>query len=177
MTKPWKRDYIGSVLNGWEFIEEIQVNFPPSMSHQAKHQARTFRVRNLEHGVEMVRTIGQIRNAVLKMPWEKKQFNNLTGKTCGIYKVLELTQESKIPKPRKKFQMKWRCINLETGKTEIHTTDHLKRAIKAVQRAERARLKAEERDREKRLFHGARAKNKETENPECTQLYRTWTSL
>jgi hypothetical protein len=174
MMKGTKRHYIGSVLNGWEFIEEIQVEFPTEMSHQAKHQARAFRVRNLEHGVEMVRTIGQIRNSVLKMPWEKKCFNNLTGTTCGIYKVLELTQESKIPKPRKKFEMKWKCINLETGKEEVHTTNHLKRATKAVQRAERARVKALERE-EKRQFHGARAKGNQTH--ECVQLYRTWTSL
>jgi hypothetical protein len=172
--KVLKRNFVGREINGWKLLEEIPVEFPDSMSHQSRYQGRLFLVEHLESGVRMERTIGQMVNSKLKMPWERKDYVNLTGTQCGIYKVLEITAESLVPKPRIKTSIMWRCINLETDKEEEVSTTELIRCTRALRRTERAIQSSEKREKERRERHGARTPGVTNQ---VGHLYRIWQAI
>ncbi len=176
MRKPViKKDFVGREINGWKLLEEIPVEYPDGMSHQSRYQGRLFLVEHIESGVRMERTIGQMVNSKLKMPWERKDYVNLTGTQCGIYQVIEITPDSMVPKPRVKTSIMWRCINLETDEEEELSTTDLIKCNRAVLRAERAVKSSEKREKERvKGRHGARSPGVTNQ---VGHLYRIWQSI
>lgn len=111
-----KKDYVGTEINGYLLLEELPIKLPTSFSHQRKHQARKFKVKHLETGEILTRTLGSIKNSPLKKITEYKNFRDYTGEELGCYKVIKLVEGSDMPAQIRKGGIKWLCLDKRTNK-------------------------------------------------------------
>ena len=172
-----RRSYVGEVINGYQILEELPVDYPEHWCHQQRHNSRLFKVKHLETGHIMERNLIGLRNSPLPLPWHRKGWRNLTGTTCGLYEVIELSEESKVPSPGYRRAVTWRCLNTETGEEEIVPTALL---LKEERREGRRRVKRGNTKEEdiikvdRRFKHGARIRKSKTD---LATLYRMYHAL
>lgn len=123
-----KKNYVGSTINGWLILEEIPIEYDETWSHQRIHNSRRFRVKNIDQGYVCERNIGQMRKMrKLVMTEERTSFKDLTGEQIGRYKVLGLTEESKLPHVLRENQdgVVWICKDTRTNEVIEKTSTSL----------------------------------------------------
>ena len=115
MTMMQKKSYEGQEINGYLIIEEIQQQFPESFSPQRKHQSRFFLVEDTVTGVQLERTLGNIRSGRLKTVGELQRFNDLSGISVGCYDILRLAEGAELPAKLRGRRIYWICLDKRTG--------------------------------------------------------------
>lgn len=111
------RVYVGETINGCLILEELPSASHAHWSHAQKHNNRLFRVKHLKSGVELQRTLIQMRNSPLKMPQERRGWIDFTGMIFDDIEVLEFDMKEYFDRVHLKSErgFLWKCKDTITG--------------------------------------------------------------
>lgn len=148
MMQTGRRNLVGNIVNGWELLEEINLDFPDEWSCQRKHNARRFRAKHQVTGVELTSSISCIRNKRDGKNHRRKSKEFQVNQIVGSFEIL------RIVRPMKQYEVRDVRTNEISSKSRANLLYHI-RYIKKLDSK----------------FHFARSRDAQFED---RQIYSLW---